>query len=72
MRQLRSYEVLDSKPIDMEGMSLEKQCLVEVIEEQNEKAIQLAIANGTPDHVTYTLTPEMLEAKMKEKMQQPK
>jgi len=29
-------------------------------------------ANGKPDDVTYTVTADMVEAKMKEKLQQPK
>ncbi len=66
----RNYEVLDSKPIDMKGLSLEEQCILEVIQEQREKANQVAIGNGTPDDVTHTITVEMVEAKMKEK--QPK
>lgn len=65
----RNYEVLDSKPIDMTGLSLEEQCILEVIQEQREKANQVAIGNGTPDDVTHTITVEMVEAKMKEKMQ---
>jgi hypothetical protein len=60
------------EPIDMKEMSLEHQCLLEVIQEQSKKANQAAVANGTPDDVTFTVTAEMVEAKMKEKMQQPK
>ena len=63
---------LDSKPADISGLRLEEQCLFEVIQEQSEKANQAAVANGTPDDVTYKVTAEMVEAKMKEKMQQPK
>jgi hypothetical protein len=65
----RRFELLDSKPMDMERMSLEDQCVLEVIQEQSEKAKQAA--NGTPDDVTVTVTAEMVEAKMKEKIQQP-
>ena len=68
----RRFEVLDSKPVDISGLRLEEQCLFEVIQEQSEKANQAAVANGTPDDVTYKVTAEMVEAKMKEKMQQPK
>jgi hypothetical protein len=56
----------------MNGMSLEHQCLLEVIQEQSKKVNQAAVANGTPDDVKYEVTAEMVEAEMKEKMQQPK
>jgi hypothetical protein len=65
----RRFELLDSEPVDMEEMSLADQCLLEVIEEQSKKANQAAVANGTPDDVTYKVTAEMVEAKMKDKMQ---
>jgi hypothetical protein len=65
----RRYEVLNSKPIDTEGLSLEDQCLFEVIQEQSEKANNAATANGKPDDVTYTVTKEMVEAKMRERTQ---
>ena len=68
----RRFELLDSEPIDMNGMSLEDQCVLEVLQEQSQKANQVAIVNGTPDDVKYEVTAEMVEAKMKEKMQQPK
>jgi hypothetical protein len=68
----RRYELSNSKPIDTEGASLEDQCFLEVIQEQSEKANNAAAANGKPDDVTYTVTADMVEAKMKEKLQQPK
>jgi cell division septum initiation protein DivIVA len=68
----RRYELLNSKPIDTEKLSLEDQCLLEAIQEQSEKANNAAAAAGTPDDVTYTVTEEMVQAKMQEKLQQPK
>jgi hypothetical protein len=65
----RSYELLNSKPIETEGLSLEDQCLFEVIQEQSEKANNAATANGKPEDVTYTVTKEMVEAKMRERTQ---
>jgi hypothetical protein len=68
----RRFELLDSKPIDLTGMSLEDQCILEVLQEQGEKANQAAIADGTPDDVTFTVTAEMVKAKLKEKLAQSK
>ena len=68
----RRFELLNSKPVDISGMSLEDQCLLEVLQEQRQKANEAAVANGALDDVTYKVTAEMVEAKMKEKMQQPK
>jgi hypothetical protein len=68
----RRYELSNSKPIDTEGLSLEDQCLLEVIQEQSEKANNAAAANGKPDDVTYTVTADMVQAKMKEKTRQRK
>jgi hypothetical protein len=66
----RRFELMDLEPGDISGLPLEQQCLLEVIQEQSQKANQAAVANGTPDDVTYKVTAEMVEAKMKEK--QPK
>jgi hypothetical protein len=55
------YEVSDLKPVDMDKLSLEDQCLFEVIQEQSEKANQAAAANGTPDDVKYEVTKEMVK-----------
>jgi hypothetical protein len=63
----RRFEVLHSEPIDTQGLSLEDQCLFEVIQEQSEKANNAA--NGTPDDVKYTVTKDMVKAKMQEKTQ---
>jgi hypothetical protein len=65
----RCFEVLDSKPVDMETLSLEEQCFYELVQEQLESTEQGAAVDGLRDDVTYTVTPEMIEAKMKEKMQ---
>jgi hypothetical protein len=37
----RRFELLDSEPIDMNGMSLEDECVLEVLQEQSEKANQV-------------------------------
>ena len=66
----RRFEFTDSKPIDMQQMSLEHQCLLEVLQEQSEKANEDAVANGTPHDVSYTVTTGMVESKMKEKLAQ--
>jgi hypothetical protein len=66
----RRYEVLNSKPVDMENFSLEGQCVLEVLQEQVEKAVDGgAVGDGVPSDVTYTATKEMVEAKMREKTQ---
>jgi hypothetical protein len=64
------FELVDSSPFDTKEMSLEEQCFLEVLQEQSEQAKQAAVANGTPDDVTYEVTIEMVEAKMKEKLRQ--
>jgi hypothetical protein len=68
----RRYEVLKSEPIDTEKLSLEEQCLLEVIQEQIDKGNQAVPTEGTPDDVKHTVTKEMVQAKMQEKAQQPK
>jgi hypothetical protein len=71
---LRRKNLLNTDPVlepgDISGLPLEQQCLLEVIQEQSQKANQAAVANGAPDDVTYKVTAKMVEAKMKEK--QPK
>jgi hypothetical protein len=62
----RRYEVVDSKPLDMEKLSFEEQCMVEVMQEQLEKQKTTFDENGLGD-VTHTITKEMVEAKMREK-----
>jgi hypothetical protein len=59
----RRFELLDWNPIDKKGVPLEEQCLFELIEEQIDRM---------SDDVTDTITAEMVEAKMKEKMRQTK
>ena len=68
----RRFEFTDSKPIDMQQMPLEHQCLLEVLQEQSEKANEAAVANGTPHDVSYTVTTGMVESKMKGKLAQSK
>ena len=67
----RRFEFTDSKPIDMQQMPLEHQCLLEVLQEQSEKANEAAVANGTPHDVSYTVTTGMVESKMKENWHSP-
>ena len=64
-------ELLNSKPVDMEQLSLEEQWLLELMTEEAEKA-NAAGVNGTPSDVYYTLTPDILKAKMEAKKQQSK
>jgi hypothetical protein len=60
----RHWKVLDAKPIDLEKLSLEKQCLLEVLHEQVEKAeSEGTVGDG------YTITKEMVDAKMREKLE---
>jgi hypothetical protein len=63
----RRFKLLNAKPLDKNGMSLEDQCLLEVLQEQSEKVNQAAAANGTPDDVKYEVTAEMVAAKMQGK-----
>jgi hypothetical protein len=66
----RRYEVLNSKPVDMENLSLEEKCLYEVLQEEVKKAVDDgAVGDGAPSDVTYTITKEMVEAKMRERTQ---
>jgi hypothetical protein len=66
----RRWEVLKSKPLDLDKLSLEEQCIWEVAQEQIEKAEnEGAVGNGAPGDITYTVTKEMVEAKMREKTQ---
>ena len=54
--------------MDINKWSLHDQCLIEVIQEQGEKAHQATPANGkSEDEVTVTVTKEMVEAKTQEK-----
>jgi hypothetical protein len=62
----RRYEVVESKPLDMEKLSFEQQCIAEVMREEIEKQKTTFDENGVGD-VTYTITKEMVEAKMREK-----
>ena len=64
----RRYEVLDSKPLDLEKLSFEEQCMFEVVQEQLEKQKTTFDENGLGD-VTHTITKEMVEAKMRDKSQ---
>jgi hypothetical protein len=65
--------VLNSKPIDLNNIPLEQQCTLEVLSEQREKAENDAAAKGEPtDKVKVTVTAEMVEAKLEEKMREPK
>jgi hypothetical protein len=65
----RRRKVIDLKP---EAFYPKEQCMLEAIQEQSAKANNAAAANGTPDDVKYTVTKDMVKAKMQEKAQQPK
>jgi hypothetical protein len=60
----RRFELLESNPMDLQGCSIEEQCLFEVLQEQCEKA---EAAGGELDGVVMELTQEMIDAKMREK-----
>jgi hypothetical protein len=64
-------ELLNSKPFDMEKLSPEEHLLFELIKEEAEKS-NAAGVNGTPTDVYYTLTPDMLKARLEAKKQQSK
>jgi hypothetical protein len=62
-------ELLNSKPVDMEKLSLEEQWLLELIKEEAEKANEARV-NGTPTNLYYKLTPDILKARMEAKKQE--
>jgi hypothetical protein len=62
-------ELLNSKPVDMDKLSLEEQWLLELMKEEAEKANEFGV-NGTPKDVYYTLTPDMLNARLESKKQE--
>jgi len=54
-------------------MPLEQQCTLEVLSEQLEKTLNDAAAKGeSTDRGKVTVTAEMVEAKLEEKMRKPK
>jgi hypothetical protein len=55
----RHCKVLNSEPVDVEKLSLEEQCVLEVLQEQIEK-----VDDGMLDGATCTITKEMVDAKM--------
>jgi hypothetical protein len=60
----RHCKVLNSEPVDVEKLSLEEQCVLEVLQEQIEK-----VDDGMLDGATCTITKEMVDAKMGDKSQ---
>jgi hypothetical protein len=67
------WKVLNTRPLDSQNLSLENQCLLEVLQEQVEKAeSEGAVGDGAPGESVYTVTKEMVEAKMREKTQHQK
>ena len=62
-------ELLNSRPVDIEKLSLEEQWLLELMKQEAEKANE-ARGNGTPNDLYYTLTPDMLKARLEAKKQQ--
>jgi len=56
------YEVIDSEPVDLDSMPLRERCVAELVMEQHEKA-ERAGSNK------ITLTKEMLDRKIREKME---
>jgi hypothetical protein len=69
----RRYELLNSKPLDLESLSLEEQCLAEVLLEQSEKDEKAAAATGQSTNVVEgMITAEMVKAKLEEKKRKQK
>jgi hypothetical protein len=68
------YETTNVKPLDMDSLSVEDQSLLEVLQEQTEKAHAVAAAKGgkPEDGVTVTFTKDMVKAKLEEKIRQKK
>jgi hypothetical protein len=67
------YETTNVKPLDMDSLPLEEQCGLEALQEQAEKVHALVAEGGkSEDGVTVTLTKDMVQAKLEEKMRQKK
>jgi hypothetical protein len=65
-------EVLDATPIELDKLPLEQQCLLEVIQQESQKATSkngIAASNDEDVDVKFTVTKQMIEAKMKDKAQ---
>jgi hypothetical protein len=60
-RKYAIYEVIDEEPLDLESMPLEQRCMMEVLQEQSERAR----ADGCK---VYTITREMVENKIEMKL----
>jgi len=56
-RKCAVYELIDEEPLDLESMPLEERCMLEVLDEQSERAR----AGGSNE---FTITREMLENKI--------
>jgi hypothetical protein len=63
----RLQEVLTAKPTEIEKLSFEEKCLLEVMQE-----VIGAIGDGEMGGVPYTVTKEMVDAKIREKTQKQK
>ena len=61
-------ELLNSKPVDMDKLSLEEQWLLELMKEEAEKANESGV-NGTPNDVYYKITPDMVNARLEAKQE---
>jgi hypothetical protein len=67
MISVRLREVLTTKPTEIEKLSFEEKCLLEVMQE-----VILGIGDGVVGDVPYTVTKEMVGAKIREKTQKQK
>jgi hypothetical protein len=63
----RLREVLTAKPTEIEKLSFEEKCLLEVMQE-----VVVAIGDGEMGGAPYKVTKEMVDAKIQKKMQEQK
>jgi hypothetical protein len=67
MISIRLREVLTTKPTEIERLPFEGKCLLEVMQE-----VIAGIGDGVAGDVPYTVTKEMVDAKVREKTQKQK
>jgi hypothetical protein len=67
MIRMRLREIITTKPTEIEKLSLEEKCLLEVMQE-----VIVGIGKGEVGDVPYTVTKEMVDAKIREKTQKEK
>jgi phenylalanyl-tRNA synthetase beta subunit len=65
LSRFATYELVDSEPLDLESMPLEERCLFELMSEQTE-------ASKGDGSKVFTVTKKMVEARMKQKLEEAK